>query len=250
MKVFEDKVVVITGAGSGIGRGLAAGFCEDGAQVIGFGRTRAALETTAAEHGLGRMHCVVGDVSRADDVERLFAEAEELQGRVDVLINNAAIYPKQRFLESDIEEWVATMNVNVSGMARCCHRALPGMLERGYGRIVNVGSFAWRDPIPTASAYSASKAAVRVLTQGIARELDRYRYPDVLVNEWLPGIFNTRMTPDAGEDPMSAYAGARVVASVRPGGPHGEVFLGEQLFVETPHFRSRVKRKIKRLLGM
>lgn len=246
---FEDKVVVITGSGTGIGRALVAGFCRDGAHVVGIGRTEADLAATAREHGQGRMHFVVGDVSRAADVERLFAAAEERHGRVDVLVNNAAIYPKRAFLEASVEEWLHTLDVNVGGMARCCHRALPGMLERGFGRVLNVGSFAWQNPIPTASDYSASKAAVRVLTQGIAREIDRYRFPDVLVNEWLPGIFNTRMSPDAGGDPMTAYAGARVVASLAAGGPHGATFVGDQLLRERPGLKARAREKLRQLLG-
>jgi len=246
---FADTVVVITGCGSGIGRGLAAGFCREGASVVGIGRTAADLEATATELGEGRMNYVVGDVARAEDVARLFDEAERLHARVDVLINNAAVYPKEQFIDGDIESWVDALEVNVVGMARCCHRALPGMLQRGHGRIINVGSFAWRNPILRSSAYSTSKAAVHTLTQSIAREVDRFRFPDVLVNEWLPGIFNTRMTPDAGEDPMTAYEGARVVAGLPPGGPHGEVFLRGRMLEDPVGLKLRVKRAVRRLLG-
>jgi len=246
---FADTVIVITGCGSGIGRGLAAGFCREGASVVGIGRTAVDLEATAVDFGKGRMNYVVGDVSRAEDVARLFGEAERLYSRVDVLINNAALYPKELFLDSDIERWVEALEVNVGGIARCCHRALPGMLQRGHGRIINVGSFAWRDPILRSSAYSTSKAAVRTLTQSIAREVDRFRFPDVLVNEWLPGIFNTRMTPDAGEDPMTAYEGARLVASLPSGGPHGEVFLRDRMLEEPVGLKVRVKRAVRKLLS-
>lgn len=246
---FANKVVVITGCGSGIGRGLAAGFCQNGADVVGIGRTAADLEEAANAFGRGRLRFVVGDVSLAKDVSRLFDEAEKLHGRVDVLINNAALYPKEMFINCDIERWSEAIAVNVSGMARCCSRVLPGMLRRGHGRIINVGSLAWRDPIPGASAYSVSKAAVRTLTQAIAREIDHTRFPDILVNEWLPGIFNTRMTPDAGDDPMTAYQGARVVAGLPPGGPHGRVFLRDQLLDEHADLLSRFKQSLKRLLG-
>ena len=89
------------------------------------------------------------------------------------------------------------------------------------------------------------------LTRGIAGEIDRYLHPDVLINEWLPGIFNTRMTPDAGEDPMTAYSGARTVASLTAGGPNGEVFLGSDLVKESQNqgIKHRIKQRIKRLLG-
>lgn len=245
---FEDKVVVITGAGSGIGRGIASGFCRDGARVVGFGRTRSALEETARQHGRGRMHVVVGDVSKDADVERLFEEVEERHGRVDILINNAAVYPKVGFLESSVNEWARVMEMNVVGVARCCHRALPGMLDRGYGRIINVGSLAWRAPIPASSAYSASKAALRALTMGIASEIDRERYPNVLVNELLPGVFKTAMSEE-GEDPMTVYEHARTLASLPSGGPTGITFMKSEIYVSDPGLRARAKKVISRLVG-
>jgi NAD(P)-dependent dehydrogenase (short-subunit alcohol dehydrogenase family) len=241
--------VVVTGGGVGIGRGLVAGFVKDGAEVVAIGRTEADLAETARLHGEGRMHFVVGDVSAAADVERLFAEAEERHGGVDILINNAAVYPKVLFLDSEMDDWAKALEINVVGMARCCHRALPGMLERGFGRILNVGSFAWKGPIPTASAYSTSKGAVSALTRSIACEIDRGRHPDVLVNEFIPGVIQTRMTPDRGDDPMDVYPRARSVVALPAGGPHGRIFVLGELFEENHGPRSRLKRLINRLIG-
>lgn len=248
-KTFQDKTVIITGAGAGIGRGLVAGFTGDGANVVAIGRTESALQETAELHGNGRMHFVVGDVSVAADVEKLIGEAEQSFGGVDILINNAAVYPKILFLESSMDDWAKALEINVTGMARCCHRVLPGMLERGHGRILNVGSFAWKGPIPTASAYTVSKAAVHALTESIACEIDRERYPDVLVNEFLPGIVHTRMTPEGGEDPMDVYEHARVVASLPSGGPHGQIFEKSVLYREDRGKKAKVKRLIKKVLG-
>jgi len=247
--IFQDKCVVITGGGSGIGRGLVAGFVKEGAQVVTCGRTEADLAETARLHGEGCLHCVVGDVSVAADVERLFAEAEERYGKVDVLINNAAVYPKVLFLESDMDDWAKALEINVVGMARCCHRVLPGMLERGFGRILNVSSLAWKGPIPTASAYSTSKGAVSALTKSIACEIDRDRYPDVLVNEFLPGVIHTRMTPDRGDDPMEVYPRAKSVVALPAGGPNGRIFLMGELLEEDYGLRTRVKRLVKKLIG-
>ncbi|MCR9093702.1 MAG: SDR family oxidoreductase [bacterium] len=245
---FEGRTVVVTGAGRGVGRSLAIGFSRDGARVVGLGRTAADLEETAGQCD-GRMQFVVGDVGKPDVIEALFGEAEREGGHVDVLVNNAAVYPRESFLESDHADWVGAFETNVFGMALCCRRALPGMLERGYGRVINMGSFAWKGPIPGASAYSTSKAAVSVLTRSIAIEVDRARYPDVLVNELLAGQFTTRMS-DVGEHPDAAYPRARAVAALPAGGPHGEIFLKDEVYSEgSGGLRSRVKRVLGRALG-
>ena len=128
---------------------------------------REALERTAERCGVGRMHCVVGDVARGSDVERLFVEACDRHGKVDILVNNAAEYPKLYFLDSSHAQWASAIETNVIGLALCCRKALPGMLERGHGRIINMGSFAWKGPIPASSAYAASKAAVFVLKKAL-----------------------------------------------------------------------------------
>ena len=179
---FVNRCVIVTGAGSGIGRAIASGFCADGARVVGIGRTAEDLETTAGLCPAGKMHFVVGDVARAEDVSRLFCEALRLHGKVDILVNNAALYPKVAFLASTPDEWSRVIQTNVIGMALCCHAALPGMLDRGFGRILNLGSFAWRGPIANSSAYSASKGAVGPFTKALATEIDQSRYPDVLVS--------------------------------------------------------------------
>jgi NAD(P)-dependent dehydrogenase (short-subunit alcohol dehydrogenase family) len=246
--LFEGKVVVITGAGSGVGRGFAVGFARDGAHVVGISRTVEDLAHTAELCAPGEIHWVVGSIAIEADVDRLFAETMKRYGRVDILVNNAALYPKIGFLESSWSDWVLVIETNVLGMALCCRKALPGMIERGHGRIINIGTFAWRGPIPGASAYSVSKAAVPVLTKAIATEIDRERYPDVLVNELVPGIYRTRMS-DTGEDPMDAYVHARVVASLPSGGPTGATFVGSQLWVEHVGIRAKVRRILSKLMG-
>lgn len=243
---LQDKVVVVTGAGTGVGRGIVAGFCADGAHVVGISRTESELKETAEKHGRGRFNYVVGDVSKGADVERLFTEAERLYGRVDILVNNAAVYPKVLFLDQSPDDFEKALLINVMGVARCAHRALPGMLKRGYGRIINIGSYAFKAPFPTAVVYSASKGAVSSLSLGISTEVDPAKYPDVLVNELMPGVFQTRMTPDHGDDPMSGYAYVKNVALLPAGGPHGRIFLKDQLIDEGA---GGVKGKLKRVFG-
>lgn len=239
--LFAERTIVVTGAGSGIGRAFAVGFCADGGTVVGISRSEARLQETARLCPGSRMHYVVGDIGREDDVRRLFAEAHRLHGKVDILINNAAQYPKRGFLQMSMEEWNDVIRTNVMGMAMCCHAALPGMLERGFGRIVNVGTFAWMGPIANSSAYSASKAAVRPLTKALAAEIDRNRHPDVLINELIPGEVQSGMS-DAGEDPADIYPHARVVASLPRGGPTGQTFFQSAPYVENHGLRARLGR--------
>jgi NAD(P)-dependent dehydrogenase (short-subunit alcohol dehydrogenase family) len=242
---FSDKVVVVTGAGSGIGRAVAIGFCAEGARVLGIGRTKEALEETNRLCA-GRMDFVTGDVTRAEDVEALIGTAMRKHGKVDVLVNNAAVYPRTAFLDSSHEDWSDAISTNVVGMALCCRQVLPGMLERGFGRIINLGSFAWKRPIPNSSAYSVSKGAVVALTKALAVEIDRERYPDVLINELVPGAVRTRMS-ESGEDPKDIFAHVRFVASLPRNGPTGRTFVQSTLHTEDPGLRGRLKRVVSRL---
>jgi NAD(P)-dependent dehydrogenase (short-subunit alcohol dehydrogenase family) len=246
--VFSGKTAIVTGAGSGVGRAIAVGLCADGADVVGIGRTLQDLEQTAALCEPGRMQFVVGDVSRPEAVERLYAEAFRRHGKVDILVNNAALYPKVGFLESSHEDWSRVIQTNVLGVALCCRAVLPGMLERGHGRILNLGSFAWKGPIPKSSAYAASKGAVRALTRALAAEIDRARHPDVLVNEFIPGIVRTRMS-ETGLDPGAVYPHARFVASLPPNGPTGQTFLLSSLQIEDRGLRFRLKQFLRRVLS-
>lgn len=248
---LRDKVVIVTGCGTGVGRAYAQGFAAAGAKVAGISRTEADLRETQRACGSGTFEWVAGDVSRAEDVERLFALAESKLGPVDILVNNAAVYPKTEFLASSIEDFQRDLLINVMGAARTCHRALPGMLQRGFGRVVNVGSFAYLGPIPRASLYSTSKGALSALTRSIAVEIDHARYPDVLVNELMPGIFRTRMTPDQGEEPSVAFGYLQPVVTLDRGGPHGRIF--EKGVLHEPvagGLKARAVRLVKRTLGM
>ena len=119
------------------------------------------------------------------------------------------------------------------------------MIDRGYGRIINMGSFAWKGSIAGASAYSTSKAAVSILTKSLVTEIDRAQYPDVLVNELIAGQFKTAMS-DVGEHPDAAYRHARTVASLPSGGPTGEIFPQSEIHVEEAGLRARLRRVVAR----
>ena len=244
----QGKVVVITGAGSGIGRALAKGFTEDGALVVGFDTDPAGLLTTA--RACGQLLTVQGDVTSEADVDRLVSLCIERFGRIDVLFNNAGISGEgSLFHQMPFQDWVRVIQVNLIGVALCTHRVLPGMLERGYGRIINVTSRAAEAAGPRLSAYASSKAAIITFTRAVANGIDRTLYPDVLVNAMIPGITRTAMWDKALssgmltdeflenlQEPEAVYPHARYIVELPAGGPSGRVFFNSQEYPIYQHF--------------
>jgi 2-hydroxycyclohexanecarboxyl-CoA dehydrogenase len=239
-------VAVITGVGGGIGRALAIGFSRGGTKVVGISRDEQKLHETASECPEGMLDSIVGDVGSEEDVDRLFSYTLDRYGKVDVLINNAAVYPKGMILEQSTQEWFGAQRINILGIFLCCRKALPPMMERGYGRIINLGSFAARGPVPGGSAYSVSKAAVMCLTKALAVEIDRNKYPNILVNEMVPGTVKTGISA-VGDDPTEIYPHARFLADLPAGGPTGRIFIKSDLFDEDYGLRATIRRKLAKL---
>ena len=184
---LEGRVALVTGGGSGVGANIARGLADAGMAVWVTGRTEARIKAVAAEIG---GHALAGDVSKADDVARWFEQAPP----VDLLVNNAGVQgPVVRFDQEEPESWWQVFEINVRGVYFCCREAVPGMLARGGGRIVNLSSGAAYLPpggFPS-TAYGPSKAAVHRFSEMLADQLSPR---GVFVFSISPGLVRTAMT--------------------------------------------------------
>jgi len=226
---LDGKTIVITGGSRGIGRALARGFASDGADVVIFGRNKKDLQETASAHA-EKIITIAGDITVEAEVDRLFNNANDRFGKIDVLINNAGIINKGAFVERSFKNWESVIRVNFIGLAMCTYKVLPGMMERGHGRIINLASRAAEQCFTTWSAYSSSKAGVISFTKTIAAEVGPPAYPDILINSLIPGPTKTEMfkkgglDPSIAQDPQVVYPHTRFVVDLPPNGPHGKVF--------------------------
>jgi 3-oxoacyl-[acyl-carrier protein] reductase len=184
---LEGQVALVTGGGRGIGAWIARELADAGMRVAVSARTREQVEETAREIA---GHAIVADVSRREDVERLVDEVERELGPIDLLVANAGI-DRGRNWDADPDDWWSTFEVNVLGVYLCCRAVIPGMIERGRGRIVNVASGAAYLPGSRATAYSASKAAVHRFSEVLAAQLEPDGIPVFSIS---PGLVRTAMT--------------------------------------------------------
>ena len=211
---LDDQVVLVTGGGRGIGASIARELADAGAKVAVSGRTKDQVEAVAGEIG---GVAVVADVSKRDEVERMVAEVEAALGPIDLLVANAGIGgPDGATWEVDPDEWWHVQEINVLGVHLSCRSVIPGMLDRGSGRIIITASGAAYLPGSTGPAYSASKAAVARYGETLANELSG-RIP---VFFFSPGLVKTAMTDHWGDDlpwtpPELAPQLVRVLASGR-----------------------------------
>jgi NAD(P)-dependent dehydrogenase (short-subunit alcohol dehydrogenase family) len=190
---------VVTGGSRGIGRATARALAEAGARVVIAARSAAEIESVAAElvaAGL-EVAAVACDVTEPAAVERLRDEAVARLGAVDILVNNAGAASSAPLKVQRLEEWRRLFAVNVEGTFLASRAFLPGMLEHGWGRIVNVASVAGRTAAPYISAYAASKHAVVGFTRSLAAEVAAR---GVTVNAVCPGYVATPMTERAIEN--------------------------------------------------
>jgi NAD(P)-dependent dehydrogenase (short-subunit alcohol dehydrogenase family) len=188
-------VALVTGGGRGIGRGIALELGRAGMRVAVSARTRSEVEQTAGEAG---GLAVEADVSREEDVARMVAEVERELGPIDLLVNNAGIaHWEERAWEDDPAAWWHVFEVNVLGPFLVSRAVIPGMIERGRGRIVNTGSGAAYLPGAANTAYGASKAALYRFGETLAKQLEPHGIPVFTIS---PGLVRTAMTGDQFPD--------------------------------------------------
>jgi len=217
---LKDKVILITGAGSGLGKALAIAAGQAGAKVICAGRRKERIQQTAEEvtkvGGVGT--AVEMDVTDGKSVEKAATQAEKEVGSIQILINNAGIITGMKAVQDlPVEEWDRIMATNVRGPYLLIRAILPGMIQRGFGRIVNISA-----PIkhlPKASAYCASKCALDSLTKAVSYEL---KGVDVLINAVEPPFLDTEMHK-GGKKPEEVVAQILELAIAEAGASGGRV---------------------------
>jgi len=197
---LEGRAAIVTGAGRGLGRAIALGLAEAGADLVLAGRTRETLESAAAEiRGLGRSALVFPmDVARPQEQDALVSAAVERFGAIHVLVNNAGVTHRAPAEDYPEEEWDRVMNVNLKAAFLLMQKVGRRMIRQGGGSIINVGSLISVIGMPRIPAYGASKAGLEELTRCLAVEWARY---NIRVNAIRPGYFRTDMTRGLDRDP-------------------------------------------------
>jgi 3-oxoacyl-[acyl-carrier protein] reductase len=197
MSDLNGKVAIVTGASKGIGAGIAKSLAAAGAAVaVNYASSRDGAERVVADIKAkgGKAIAVKGDVAKAEDVRRLFAETRKAFGRIDVLVNNAGIYRFQPLEDVTEDEFHRLFNTNVLGTILATREAVKHFGASG-GSVINISSVASEDAVPTASVYSATKGAVDAVTRVLAAELGPRK---IRVNAIAPGGVETEGTHAAG----------------------------------------------------
>ena len=206
---LKDKVAIVTGAGTGIGRAIALAYVQEGASVVLVGRTQETLAKVAEEVvALGGEALVVrASVSKPPDVRRVVEETLARFGKIQILVNNAGVFIYKGFLDLSLKDWDDTIDTNLKGIFLCCQAVLPGMVKQKQGNIINISSIHGKIGDANLAAHCASKFGVIGLTQALAREVIDHNInvnvicPGQVKSNWvdepevLPTPLSTRLKP-------------------------------------------------------
>ncbi len=199
---IQDKVIIITGASSGIGQATAKKLARDGAKVALAARRKDRLDELKKdiEEAGGTAIAVEVDVTKRDDIKKLVQETSSAFGPCDVLVNNAGIMPLSYMKNMHVDEWLKMVDVNVNGVLHCLAETLPDMVERKSGHIVNISSVAGREVSPGGAVYSGTKFAVRAISDGLRQELSPKHNIRVTCIE--PGAVETELTDSITDEEL------------------------------------------------
>ncbi|SHN26257.1 meso-butanediol dehydrogenase / (S,S)-butanediol dehydrogenase / diacetyl reductase [Pseudomonas asturiensis] len=215
MNRFTQKVVVVTGAGSGIGEATAKRFAREGARVVLVGRNKEKLTRVQAQLQ-GEGHLVrATDVADLSDVEALFKEVASHFGRLDVLVNNAGIVKSGKVTELDVQDWKALMSVDLDGVFYCTRSAMPALIA-SKGNIVNVSSVSGLGGDWGMSFYNAAKGAITNFTRALAMD---HGADGVRVNAVCPSLTRSELTEDMMDNEALMAKFKERIALGRPAEP-------------------------------
>jgi NADP-dependent 3-hydroxy acid dehydrogenase YdfG len=203
--LIHDKVVVITGASSGIGYSTAKALAKKGAKIVAGARRKDRLETLQREitDDGGEIIICKTDVTKKSDCDNLVKQAIDKFGQVDVLLNNAGLMPLSFLKSLKIDEWDQMIDVNIKGVMYCTAAVIPTMIEKKSGHIVNISSVAGRIVFPAGSVYCATKHAVTAFSEGLRQELSVRK--NIRITSIEPGVVQTELTNTITEKSLEAF---------------------------------------------
>ncbi|HCZ5680914.1 TPA: SDR family oxidoreductase [Staphylococcus aureus] len=191
MTVLTDKIAVVTGAGSGIGEAIATLLHEEGAKVVLAGRNKDKLQNVANQLAQDSVKVVPTDVTKKEEVDELIKIAQQTFGGLDIVINSAGQMLSSKITDYQVDEWDSMIDVNIKGTLYTAQAALPTMLEQSSGHLINIASISGFEVTKSSTIYSATKAAVHTITQGLEKELAK---TGVKVTSISPGMVDTAIT--------------------------------------------------------
>lgn len=210
---IAGKIVVITGASSGLGEATARHLAHNGAKLVLGARRIERLQTLATELSLGRDAAVKTDVADRAQVQALVDRAVEMHGRIDVMLNNAGLMPLAPLDRLKVDEWEQMVDVNIKGVLYGIAAALPHMKEQKSGHIINVSSVYGHKVAPGAAVYCATKYAVRALSEGLRQEVKPYNIRTTVIS---PGAVATELLDHISEKDIAEGVRKRVVEIAIP----------------------------------